>query len=219
MSFIPLHLSALDRSEGLRGWLCGWLPGTPIFLTPYDWFQRGHGITGYIKNFEGNSVPIFAQTSVLVWSPPPYAADVAIAELRKSLHKRPSHLHVFVCPRLCSPLWRRHLFRACDIIFDMAPGQSFWPGAMHEPLLIGLVFPFIRHPPWQLRGTPRMLQVVRDVRRMWKVDRMDAGPFLREFCLQCTRLQTMPKDMVRRMLYFEPGAKVPRGGEVGRDPQ
>jgi hypothetical protein len=203
MSFIPLHLSAVDRSPTLQDWLKSWLPGSPQVLEPVDWFQLGHGIVGYGKNFEQTLVPVLCEPSQFVWTPPPYVADVAVAELRKSRLKRMQHLHVFVCPRLCSPMWRRHFFKAADLVIEIPPGFAFWPAEMHEPLIIGILFPFIRSAPWQLRGTPRIYAVAREVRRMCKGDKLDPGPFLCQLCADCLRLRSMPEHVVRRMLYFE----------------
>jgi hypothetical protein len=203
MSFVPIHLSATSRSPGLQNWLRSWLPGSPHWLEPLDWFQLGHGITGYTRDFERSVVPVLSEPSQFVWIPPPYAADVVVAELRKSRLKRMQHLHVFVCPRLCTPMWRRHFFKVADLVVEIPPGFAFWPVEMHEPLIIGIVFPFIRTPPWQLRGTPRMYSVAREVRRMCQGDKLDPGPFLRQLCEDCLRLRSMPEHVVRRMLYFE----------------
>jgi hypothetical protein len=202
-SFIPIHLTATDRSPLLHDWLNSWLPGSPRFLELIDWFQLGHGIAGYGLNFEQTVVPILCEPGQFVWTPPPYAADVAVAELRKSRLKRMQHLHAFVCPRLCMPMWRRHFFKAADLVIEIPPGFAFWPTEMHEPLMIGILFPFIRSAPWQLQGTPRMYSVAREVRRMCKGDKLDPGPFLRQLCEDCLRLRSMPEHMVRRMLYFE----------------
>lgn len=205
LSFVPIHQSALERSPMVLAWLYDWLPGSPKILQPIDWFQSGQGISGYTRDFENSVVPQFWEDSVFVWTPPPYAADVAIAELRKSRTKRMNHLHVFVCPRLCTTKWRRHFFKAADIVFEIPPFLACWPSQMHEPLIIGISFPFLRCAPWQLRGTPRMYEVARKVRALCKGDKLDPGDFLRQFCKDCLRLRSMPEHLVRRMLYFESG--------------
>ena len=74
---------------------------------------------------------------------------------------------------------------------------------MFEPLIIGIIFPFISSAPWQLKGTPKMFAVGRTLRCMFKEENLAAGNFLRQFLLECKRLQSLPKDVVRRMLYFE----------------
>jgi hypothetical protein len=203
MSFILIHLSATARSPLLQDWLRSWLPGSPRFLEPLDWFQLCHGIAGYGRNFEQSVVPVLCKPGQFVWTPPPYAADVVVAELRKSRLKREQHLHAFVCPRLCAPMWRRHFFKAADSVIEIPPGFAFWPARMHEPLIIGILFPFIRCAPWQLRGTLRMYSVAREVRRLCKGDKLDPGPFLCQLCSDCLRLRSVPENVVHRMLYFD----------------
>jgi hypothetical protein len=55
LSFIPLHLSALERSPQLKPWVKSWLGDDTEFLTPEQWFSRGHGINGgsYDQKFFG----------------------------------------------------------------------------------------------------------------------------------------------------------------------
>jgi hypothetical protein len=125
MSFIPIHLSATARSPLLQDWLRSWLPGSPRFLEPLDWFQLGHGIAGYGRNFEQSVVPVLCEPGQFVWTPPPYAADMVVAELRKSRLKRAQHLHAFVCPRLCAPMWRRHFFKVATWSLKFLPALLF----------------------------------------------------------------------------------------------
>jgi hypothetical protein len=42
LSFIPLHLSAIERSPSLKDWVSSWLGEGTEFLTPEQWFSRGH---------------------------------------------------------------------------------------------------------------------------------------------------------------------------------
>jgi hypothetical protein len=44
-SFVPLHLSAIQRSPQLLSWLRSWIPYRGITpLTPTDWFVQGQGL-------------------------------------------------------------------------------------------------------------------------------------------------------------------------------
>jgi hypothetical protein len=81
---------------------------------------------------------------------------------------------------------------------------------MYEPLMIGIVFPFLPNIPWQLKGTPKTFYLVRQVRKMFKEKILDSGDFLRQLLLECRRLHSMPADVVRWMLYFESGSDVSR---------
>ncbi len=53
------------------------------------------------------------------------------------------------------PGWFCQLYKAADIVFDVPVGADYWPVCMYEPPVIGLVFPFLRTPLWQLRLTQK----------------------------------------------------------------
>jgi hypothetical protein len=46
LSFIPLHLNAIERNLNLHGWACSWLGNDVKLLTPEQWFSRGHSHYG-----------------------------------------------------------------------------------------------------------------------------------------------------------------------------
>jgi hypothetical protein len=74
---------------------------------------------------------------------------------------------------------------------------------MHEPILIGLIFPFLRHFPWQLRNTSKMHAVGRQLRVLLDEEEVDSCDLLRKFWVQCHRLKEMPETLVRKVLYFK----------------
>ena len=123
--------------------------------------------------------------------------------MRKSWLKRWNHTHIFVCPRLCTALWRRHLYKVADLVFEIPAGESFWPNEMHKPIIVGIVLPFLRCSPWQVRSTPKMYSVGRKLRGMWGTSDLDARSVLRELLSQHKHMASMPESMVRKMLYFE----------------
>ena len=149
---------------------------------------------------DGFERPVLHEGRNYVWIPPPYAADIALAELRKARIKRQSSTHLFVCPRLYCPLWLKQLYKAADVVLEFPPGSLHWPSDMHEPVLIGVLFPFLRHSPWQLRNTPKMHSVVRQLRAMFQGEDFDPCNFLRKFWLQCIRLGNMPETLEQK--YF-----------------
>ena len=122
--------------------------------------------------------------------------------MRKARIKRQTSAHIFVCPRLCSPLWVKQLYKAADIVIEIPVGKTGWPASMHEPLLIGLLFPFLRHKPWQLRGTPKMYAMDRQLRSLFETENLDSRNLLREFRSRCLRLGNVSEAVVRRVLYF-----------------
>jgi hypothetical protein len=215
LSFIPLHLSALDRQPSLVSWVKSWLGTESEFLTPEDWFGRGHLHDGGRYDHKGFWRPTI-RSGRLVWSPPPAAADVALEELRKSVLKRQTATHVFLCPRLLTPEWRRQLHKVADIVLYLPTGGQAWCADQFEPLTIGIVFPYLHCRPWQLRGTPKLLSLGRSLQTMLSKEDLDAGDLLHKLCRQCWSFRAMPGSVVRRVLYFEPNGDVPRediGGE------
>ena len=84
----------------------------------------GHGYSGGSVNVEGVWVPNASDASPLVrlWMPPPAAVDVALEQLSYSPHMRPDLLHIFICPRLMTQRWRKHLYKLSDVLFNIPAG-------------------------------------------------------------------------------------------------
>jgi hypothetical protein len=210
MSFMPLHQTALERSPTLKKWLKEFVSPDLEFISADGWFERGHNHFERGKvHSDGHWRPIL-RSGKFVWAPAPAAAWIALEELRKARIKRQNSTHVFVCPRLMTPEWLRQLNKVSDIVITVPVGHPAWPTHMFEPLFIGIVFPFIRHQPWQLRGTPKMYSVERKLRRLWKGEAyLDGSSYLRKFCKQCWGLDAVTPSLVSRMLYFKPVGVVP----------
>ena len=120
LSFIPLHLSALDRALSLKNWISSWV-GTGRqesieFLSHKGWFERGHDINGYRVNCDGRKLPTYLK-GIFIWTPPPAAARQALEELRQARHKRQVSTHVFIVPHLMAPEWKTQLYKTADLIF------------------------------------------------------------------------------------------------------
>ena len=202
VSFIPIHLSCTERSPLLIEWIRDWSSTSLIHLHPIDWFDVRHDIDGWRKYWDGFERPRLSGSRCYLWTPPPFAADVTIAELRKSRIKRQVSSHVFILPKLCSPLWVTQIYKAADIVCEVPAGQPLCDSTMHEPLLIALIFPFLRVKPWQLRSTPKMYSMGGELRKVFKTEGMDARDILRELWRTCHRLTTMPENVVRKVLIF-----------------
>jgi hypothetical protein len=186
-SFIPIHIGALDRHPPISAWVKSWTTDSLVELSPLGWFGEGHDIQSWSQS---------------LWAPPPFAADVAVAEMRKARIKRQTSSHVFICPRLCSSFWVRQLYKAADIVFEIPAGTSPWPSYLHEPLIVGILFPFLSSSPWQVRNTPKMYSVGSRLRRVLKDEEVDPRDLLREFWSDTHRLRNMPESVVRKLLYF-----------------
>jgi hypothetical protein len=204
MSYVPLHESALERSPILKDWLKEFISSNLEFLSADGWFERGHNHFGEGKVGSDGHWRATLRSGKFVWAPPPAAAWIALEELRKARIKRQNSTHVFVCPRLMTPEWLRQLNKAADIVITVPIGHPAWPTNMFEPLFIGIVFPFIRHQPWQLRGTPKMYSVERKLRKLWKRGAyLDGSSLLRKFCKQCWGLDSLSPGLVSKVLYFK----------------
>ena len=110
-------------------------------------------------------------------------------------------LHVFVCPRLMKPLWFKMAFRAADLMFVLKPIHSFWSKDRHEPLMIFICFSFLRHKPWQLRGTPALLEMARILQQMQESGETTIRSLLQQLCVFTRKIPSMSSGMVRQMLY------------------
>jgi hypothetical protein len=213
LGYIPIHRSACTRSPSLAAELEEMFGGGELleFLSPNDWFERGHDITGWKRE----SPPGWSSLSpgfwypklkkgCYVWEPPPAAAQFAVEELRKARLKRQSSTHIFVCPRLMAPSWRRQLSKVADVVFEIPAGKlTAWDASSHEPLVVGIVFPFLPFRPWQLRGTPKFLAMGRKLCKVWKESETDGRDFLRKFWFFARSLPTLQEGVVRKMLYPE----------------
>jgi len=169
MTFVPLHLSAAERSPALLSWVQDWVtPGWTVQpLQPIDWFALGHGLTAWRPNLDGLPCPVsdVPFQTVMLWTPPPAAASTAVEQLSFSRMKRPHLAHVFVVPRLMTHLWRKQLFKLADLVFTLpvAFQPAVWPHDMFEPLIVGILLPFLPHSPWSRRHTPSVLEVGRSL--------------------------------------------------------
>ena len=90
--------------------------------------------------------------------------------------KRQDSFHVFVCPRLLYDEWRKHQFKAADLIMEIKAGVSeVWPKEMHETQIICLYFPFINRDPWELKRTRMLVDLESKMFKLLKRDHTAAG--------------------------------------------
>jgi hypothetical protein len=224
---VPLNLGLHERSPEMVKWLCD-VFGIKLddVLEPSDWFEKGHDVVGWERRGVSPWYPK-VNPSTFLWTPAPAASQYAVEQLRKARHRRQSSMHVMVIPRLFTSLWRKQLYKVADVVFEIPAGTlSEWKKDQHEPLTVAIVFPFLKHRPWQAKGSPRFLALARELRLLWKTNPADAGPFLREFCITQRSLEAMPKGMVWSVLQTASARHVPhrrakgqgrfRLGKIGR---
>jgi len=217
LSFIPLNLSASERSSTLVPWMQGWMGKSKLeCLTPSNWFQLGHDIRGWHQPpgqlFQR---PQFGP-GFFAWFPPPAAADVAIEQLRIARIKRQDSTHIFVCPRLMTPQWLKQVHKACDIVFTVPIGSPGWPTNMFEPLVVGICFPYLRFDPWQFKGSPKLVEQAKQLSSLQSSGNLDQGNLLRKLWIMCHKLVGMPECMVSRLLFFNKRDPFPHSSPGGR---
>ena len=202
LTFIPISISALDRSPLLLNWIRKWT-GVPDLspLSEADWLWKGQGLSQETwTNCDGQKFPKALPESTYLWAPPPSIADVALEMLRKSLHKQTQNYHIFVCPKLMTPRWRKLLLRTCDVSFYVDVGAEHWGLNMHESLLIGIYLPLLHCPPWSLRRSKSVLTVERKLRQVQQTETGTQSSVLCKFLSLTRRFPTMSKSMVRSVL-------------------
>ena len=132
-------------------------------------------------------------------------ADVALEECLKAVHKRTDAFHIFVIPRLYSPLWLRLFYKLSDFVFRLSPGSNYWPHAMHEPLFVGISLPLSSRPPWTFRRAPLLVAMERELRDVLASGEADGGDIVRKLLRIPGRVASMSEDMARKLLRL-PGA-------------
>ena len=201
LDFCPWGKSCLEVSPNLKGWITTWAGKETEFLTPKDWFLRGHDLRGGAFNAKGYWHSRIT-SGIYVWSPPPAAADACLEELRKARMKRKNSTHIVIIQRLMTPTWLKQLHKCSDCIFSIPAAHPFWPSTSYEPLTVGILFPYISYRPFQLKKTFKMCYMGRRLCKVFKENHLDGRDILLKLLLEVRRYETMSRSMVWRMLYL-----------------
>ena len=219
LNFIPLHLTAIQRSPELKQQIIDCINPGKIsleieFLDYEDWFSRGHDILGGKLNGDNIWIPRY-KSGVFIWTPPPAGGLIAVEQLRRARLKREGSTHVIIIPRLMSPEWKRQLFRVSDLFIELPFDNNWDQASQHEPLILAVLFPFLSHRPWQLKRTPAFLGMAGVLRRVWKSDNISPWVVLRQLFIQQRKLGSLSESVVRKMLQspYAFGVLHPQRGE------
>lgn len=197
---VPINLTAFERSPALLEWVRSWASSLDAeLLSPKDWFHRAHQ--------DGNCI----------WDPAPVVADAALEQLCESRHTKPWRAHVFVCPALMTMMWRKQLSKVVDVLFNVPVGTNIWPSHMHEPVLVGIVFPLPDRQPWTLRRTKLMADAQSELSGLWAPDCAGKGSYLRQLCVRARDLRNMPECLARDLLQTVQDRPIPGRARLGRD--
>jgi hypothetical protein len=219
ISFIDLAHTAFQRHPPVVEFVRSWV--TPTYksmrvLSENEWFNEGHGIVGGSRDRNGMWMPRHAPNSqAYLWMPPPALADVALEECMKAVHKRTDAVHVFLIPRIYSPLWIRMFYKLSDFVFKISPGSVHWPHAMHEPLFVGISLPLLTREPWTLRRSPLLVAMERELRGVLSTGETDGRDILCKLLRTPRRLASLPADMACRVLQMSGRREVSVEGNGG----
>lgn len=180
LSFVPLNVTAHQRQSTILDWLVDSLPGSQWhLLQPSEWCSL-----------------VLEQSGDFLWSPPPAAASTALEFLCDARLVWPSSAHVFICPALMTPSWRKKLGKAADVVFSITPGSPLWGKNEYEPLIVAIVAPFLRCRPWLPGRAPRFGEkFARDLSALSRTDPIQASTRLREFWSYTMERKQMPECM------------------------
>ena len=182
--FVPLHRTVLERSDQVVLWIGSWSKGTSVQPTPFvvmtseQWYMPTTPIGTYL------------------WMPAPAVANVIVENMAREIHKRPTSVHIFVCPRLMTCLWRRMLGKATDLLLTLPIGNSIWGIDQHEPLILAISFPLSRSNPWKYGKTPQCEHESRILSALLKEDINRAGIMLRELSVRAWSLASVSGGVV-----------------------
>ena len=78
--------------------------------------------------------------------------------------------------------WRKMLLKYADVVFYINAGsRKFWSHEMYDALVLALILPFSRHPPWQLKGSSQILALESELREVWTDQNRDERSVLCKF--------------------------------------
>jgi len=107
------------------------------------------------------------------------------------------------------PEWRNQLYKAANLVVSVPPGHPAWPEDMYEPLTLAFVVHFIKHRPWQLRGSSYLLAMGRELSLLWKDDAGGGGSILQQFWGAQRFISSLSEELAREVLYSEKFIGVP----------
>ena len=201
IEFCPWGKYPFQASPNLKSLVKSWAGQDAIFLSPTDWYLRGRDLNGGHYNERKFWIPKM-KAGTYIWAPPPAAAAPCLDKLKKARIKGKKSRHIVIIQWRMTPTWLRQLIKAADCIFTVPASHPFWPSTNYEPVYVAILFSYINHRPFQLRGTPKMFEMGRRMSKLFQDVEVDRGDILFK-CLQgIRRLPSMSECMVWQLLYL-----------------
>jgi hypothetical protein len=136
LSFLPLNETVLERAPGFQQGLSKGLVG------------QGQKWLGKEKWFD---VAYEDDCGKFVWCPLPALADVALEQICEVKHVHLNTTHIFLCPALMTAYWRKQLLKVADCCVTLLQGAPPWVAKQHKPVMCALIWPLLKHRPWQVK--------------------------------------------------------------------
>ena len=102
--FVPLNLSAIERSLSSLEWVHTWTGETFVNLQPKHYFAAAYDLRFIGKENKRN---LSFESSTYSWTPPPLISDVTLEQLRHARSKRQTSIHIMIILKLFCSLWQR----------------------------------------------------------------------------------------------------------------
>jgi hypothetical protein len=105
--------------------------------------------------------------------------------------------------------WRRLLSKVCDVVFTIPVGTDIWGYSQHEPSILRITFPFIKHRPWRLQNMKLMEKAQSKLQSLPSTSPEWGGSILCKLCLQSRGLDQLLEDMMWTMLQGDKSDEFP----------
>ncbi len=106
-------------------------------------------------------------------------------------------------------------YKLSDFVFQLSPGSTHWPAAMHKPLFVGIALPSLSRPPWTLQRMAKVVGLERRMRTVSAAGETNGWDLLRELLQIPRRVASLLEDLVRKVLHLPRKGEVPSQGDGG----
>mmetsp|Transcript_13380 Transcript_13380/g.19133 ORF Transcript_13380/g.19133 Transcript_13380/m.19133 type:complete len:439 (-) Transcript_13380:1232-2548(-) len=143
LSLVPINKDAIERHSPLKDWILDILPENTKSGTMSNILETSSTGWTWLYPKHWDTYSLVQDKTHFIWITPPVIADVCLEMLTDLFHIKPCSTHLFVCPALMTPRWRKQLQKAADILINLVPLALHWPWRMFEPLTIVFIFPLL----------------------------------------------------------------------------
>ena len=114
-------------------------------------------------------------------------------------HKLQESIHIFACPRLFTSMWRSHVHKSADLIFEIPARVDIWGPEMHKPLIVACCFPSVKHNPWFMINTVFAKRTAQALKETFEKNE-DAVPILKNLFKVVKQMQRMTAQEIHELL-------------------